>query len=163
MSDPRALRAQFLEPLEQVSAPGREHRRVLGSRCVVAIVHPSRRGPDGTLEGHLDGGAPAVLPGLDALDGDPDSAPLHVSVVMDGPMRFVSRRVAALHKELFGRRFPAIERGEVDVYAVAREPGVRAKVASTATGWTLTSSSASLATGWRSSRSSWTRVIRSST
>jgi N utilization substance protein A len=37
--------------------------------------------------------------------------------------------VAALQKELFVQRFPAIERGDVDVYAVAREPGVRAKVA----------------------------------
>ena len=70
-----------------------------------------------------------MLPGPETLDGDPYPAPLHVSVVMDGPMLFVSRRVAALQKELFAQRFPAIARGDVDVYAVAREPGVRAKVA----------------------------------
>jgi len=70
-----------------------------------------------------------VLPGPETLDGDLYPAPLHVSVVLDGPMVFVSRRVAALHQELFVDRFPAIARGEVDVYAVAREPGVRAKIA----------------------------------
>ena len=43
---------------------------MLGSRCLVAIFHPSRRCPDGTLEGHLEGGAPAVLPGPETLDGD---------------------------------------------------------------------------------------------
>lgn len=114
--------------LQDMTRPDRE-QRVVGCRCGVAIFHPSRRGPDGTLEGHLEGGAPAVLPGPETLDGDPYPAPLLVSVVLDGPMLFVSRRVAALQKELFVQRFPAIARGDVDVYAVAREPGVRAKIA----------------------------------
>lgn len=69
-----------------------------------------------------------MLPRPNMLDGDP-YAPLHVSVVMEGPLMFVSRRVAALPKELFVERFPGIARGDIDVYAVAREPGVRSKVA----------------------------------
>jgi N utilization substance protein A len=96
---------------------------------MAAIFHPSRRLPDGTIEGHVEGGTPAVLPGPEALQSDPYPAPVHVSIVVDGSVLFVSRRVATLVRELFVERFPIVQRGEVDVYAVAREAGVRAKVA----------------------------------
>jgi len=96
--------------------------------------YPSRRCVDGTLEGHLDGGIPATLPGPSLLASDA-SAPLAQSMFVsitdrsDGWHAFVSRRTPALLQELFADRYPAIANGVVDVYAVAREPGVRSKVA----------------------------------
>lgn len=85
--------------------------------------------PCGDVVGLLEDNRRARLPALERIATD-DLSQLAVFVLRDGDDDvLVSRRTPRLIAELFRRRYAEVSRGDVDVYAVVREPGVRAKVA----------------------------------
>jgi transcription antitermination factor NusA-like protein len=82
--------------------------------------------PGGDVVGTLDDKRPARLAASERIASDGAVSQLAVFVLDDV---HVSRRSPQLIAELFRQAYPEIGRGDVDVYAVVREPGVRAKVA----------------------------------
>ena len=99
------------------------------SRVALSIFTTRVVERSGDVIGKLDDNRSARLPACERISKDDLGTKLAVFVLghANGDV-MVSRRSPQLIAELLRDRYPEIARGDLDVYAVVREPGVRAKV-----------------------------------